>query len=174
MSYPVSGACKGIGRRATPWITPLVPHGISRSFLTAPRSSASPRPANPRRHLEAAEALGADVAHRRADDAGEILADRITWFMQRLKVPNGSGPIGYTIANIPARGRDAPQPSGDEALATAAGPEELAACLSARCRVVGDGLRAPGTVTNGRRLVSRPAVRAPPRGLPDLLGDAGV
>jgi hydroxyacid-oxoacid transhydrogenase len=78
-----------------------VPHGIS-VILNAPPVFRFTASANPRRHLEAAEALGADVAHQRADDAGEILADRITWFMQRLKVPNGLWAIGYTIANIPA------------------------------------------------------------------------
>ena len=35
------------------------------------------------------QALGADVSRCQAEDAGRILADRITWFMQRLKTPNG-------------------------------------------------------------------------------------
>jgi hydroxyacid-oxoacid transhydrogenase len=30
-----------------------------------------------------------------------VLADRITWFMQRLKVPNGLAAVGYTSADIP-------------------------------------------------------------------------
>ena len=31
-----------------------------------------------------------------------MLADRITWFMQQLKTPNGLKAIGYTSADIPA------------------------------------------------------------------------
>ena len=34
--------------------------------------------------------------------AGTILADRITWFMERLRVPNGLKAVGYTSADIPA------------------------------------------------------------------------
>jgi hydroxyacid-oxoacid transhydrogenase len=30
------------------------------------------------------------------------LADRITWFMQRLQMPNGLRAIGYSPADIPA------------------------------------------------------------------------
>jgi hydroxyacid-oxoacid transhydrogenase len=41
-----------------------------------------------------------DGAHTR--DAGKILADRITWFMQRLQTPNGLRAIGYTSSDIPA------------------------------------------------------------------------
>jgi hydroxyacid-oxoacid transhydrogenase len=30
-----------------------------------------------------------------------VLADRITWFMQRLKIPNGLAAIGYGVEDIP-------------------------------------------------------------------------
>ena len=39
---------------------------------------------------------------RDPQDAGKILADRITWFMQRLKMPNGLRAIGYSSSDIPA------------------------------------------------------------------------
>jgi hydroxyacid-oxoacid transhydrogenase len=58
--------------------------------------------ANPNRHLEAAAALGVDVSECQPQDAGKILADRITWFMQRLNVPNGLRAVGYTSSDIPA------------------------------------------------------------------------
>src|SRR5205823_4981087 len=58
--------------------------------------------ANPRRHLLAAEALGADITRARAGDAGTILSDRIVWFMQRLRIPNGLRAIGYSSSDIPA------------------------------------------------------------------------
>jgi hydroxyacid-oxoacid transhydrogenase len=125
MSYPVSGRVQGYRAPGYAVDHPLVPHGIS-VILNAPAVFRFTAPANPRRHLEAAEALGADVAHRRADDAGEILADRITWFMQRLQMPNGLLGHSYTIANVPApRGRDTPAASGNEASPRPAGPEEL-------------------------------------------------
>ncbi len=101
MSYPVSGNVKDY--RAPGYVTDhaLVPHGVS-VILNAPAVFRFTASANPKRHLQAAEALGADVSHARRDDAGKVLADRITWFMQRLNVPNGLRAIGYTPADIPA------------------------------------------------------------------------
>ena len=58
--------------------------------------------ANPDRHLQAAEALGAKVSGVKKEDAGRVLADRITWFMRELKVPNGLKAVGYSSADIPA------------------------------------------------------------------------
>ena len=101
MSYPVSGNVKSY--RAPGYVTdhPLVPHGVS-VILNAPAVFRFTASANPVRHLQAAEALGADVSSARTDDAGKVLADRITWYMQRLKMPNGLSAIGYSSADIPA------------------------------------------------------------------------
>lgn len=101
MSYPVSGHVKSY--RAPGYVTdhPLVPHGVS-VILNAPAVFRFTASANPPRHLHAAEALGADVSRARAEDAGKILADRITWYMQRLNIPNGLRAIGYSSADIPA------------------------------------------------------------------------
>ena len=101
MSYPVAGSVRSY--RAPGYVTdhPLVPHGLS-VILNAPAVFRFTAASSPQRHLQAAEALGADVAHVRADDAGRALADRITWFMQRLGVPNGLGAVGYTSSDIPA------------------------------------------------------------------------
>ena len=51
--------------------------------------------------MEAAQALGVDVSRCKKEDAGRILAEQITWFMQRLKTPNGLREIGYTSGDIP-------------------------------------------------------------------------
>ena len=61
-----------------------------------------PAQACPDRHLIAAGILGADVSRAREEDAGKILSDRLVWYMQRLKVPNGLRSVGYTRADIPA------------------------------------------------------------------------
>ncbi len=100
MSYPVSGLVKDYRAPGYDAAHPLVPHGMS-VILNAPAVFRFTAPANPGRHLEAAAALGAKVDGVRDADAGRVLADRILWFMQRLKVPNGLAAVGYTTADIP-------------------------------------------------------------------------
>jgi hydroxyacid-oxoacid transhydrogenase len=127
MSYPVSGNVKSY--RAPGYVTdhPLVPHGIS-VILNAPAVFRFTACANPARHLQAAEALGAEVTGVRAEDAGKILADRLTWFMQRLKTPNGLRAIGYSSSDIPALVEGTlPQHRVTKLSPRAAGPDELAA-----------------------------------------------
>jgi hydroxyacid-oxoacid transhydrogenase len=99
MSYPVSGHVKTY--RAPGYATghPIVPHGIS-VILNAPAVFRFTSSANPERHLEAAQALGADVTGVKKEDAGKVLADRITWFMRELKVPNGLKAVGYSSSDI--------------------------------------------------------------------------
>lgn len=100
MSYPVSGKVRRYRPDGYPGDEPLVPHGMS-VILNAPAAFRFTAPANPRRHLEAAAALGADVSRTSDADAGRVLADRITWFMDRLGMPKGLRAIGYDIADIP-------------------------------------------------------------------------
>ena len=125
MSYPVSG---GVRRYRAPGYDvdhPLVPHGVS-VILNAPPVFRFTAESHPNRHLQAAEALGADVSRARAADAGEILADRITWFMQRLRTPNGLRAIGYTSSDIPALVEGTlPQHRVTKLSPRPAGPEEL-------------------------------------------------
>jgi hydroxyacid-oxoacid transhydrogenase len=101
MSYPVSGNVKSYRAPGYDADHPLVPHGFS-VVLNAPAVFRFTGPSNPERHLEAAAALGADVSRCRNEDAGRVLADRITWFMQRLKTPNGLREVGYSSSDIPA------------------------------------------------------------------------
>jgi hydroxyacid-oxoacid transhydrogenase len=127
MSYPVSGNVKSY--RAPGYVTDhaLVPHGIS-VILNAPAVFRFTASANPGRHLQVAEALGADVMGARAEDAGKILADRLTWFMQRLNTPNGLRAIGYTSSDIPALVEGTlPQHRVTKLSPRPAGPDELAA-----------------------------------------------
>jgi hydroxyacid-oxoacid transhydrogenase len=101
MSYPVSGHVKTYRAPGYAADHPLVPHGMS-VILNAPAVFRFTAAANPQRHLEAAAALGCDVSGAVAADAGRILSDRLVWFMQRLKMPNGLAAIGYSEADIPA------------------------------------------------------------------------
>jgi hydroxyacid-oxoacid transhydrogenase len=56
----------------------------------------------PERHLKAAEALGADVADRTADEGGAILADRVIDLMRICFMPNGLMGVGYNEEDLPA------------------------------------------------------------------------
>ena len=127
MSYPVSGNVQQLRRPGYTTDHPLVPHGFS-VILNAPAVFRFTASANPSRHLQAAEALGVDVSRSRAADAGQILADRITWFMQRLHMPNGLRAIGYSSADIPALVEGTlPQHRVTKLSPRPAGPDELAA-----------------------------------------------
>ena len=61
-------------------------------------------------------------------DAGRMLADRITWFMQQLHTPNGLKAIGYSSSDIPALVEGTlPQHRVTKLSPRPAGPEDLAA-----------------------------------------------
>jgi hydroxyacid-oxoacid transhydrogenase len=125
MSYPVSGNVKSYRAPGYDADHPLVPHGIS-VILNAPAVFRFTAAASPERHLQTAEALGADISHARAEDAGKILADRLVWYMQRLRTPNGLSAIGYTSADIPALVEGTlPQHRVTKLSPRPAGPEEL-------------------------------------------------
>jgi hydroxyacid-oxoacid transhydrogenase len=127
MSYPVSGNVKSYTAPGYAADHPIVPHGMS-VILNAPAVFRFTASANAARHLEAADALGADVSGVKAADAGKVLADRITWFMQRLRMPNGLKAIGYSSSDIPALVEGtlpqhrvtklSPRPAGADELAT--------------------------------------------------------
>ena len=126
MSYPVSGMVKSYLADGYPDDHPLVPHGYS-VVLNAPAVFRFTASANPQRHLQAAAALGADVSAARAEDAGKVLADRITWFIQRLRLPNGLRALGYTSSDIPALVEGTlPQHRVTKLSPRPAGPDELA------------------------------------------------
>jgi hydroxyacid-oxoacid transhydrogenase len=100
MAYPVAGGVKSYRAPGYPADHALVPHGFS-VIVNAPAVFRYTASASFERHLAAAEALGADVSRCKKEDAGHVLADRITWFMQRLKAPENLRAVGYTSADIP-------------------------------------------------------------------------
>jgi hydroxyacid-oxoacid transhydrogenase len=126
MSYPVSGHVKNYMAPGYASDHPMVPHGIS-VILNAPAVFRYTAQANPDRHLEAAEALGANVTGVTREDAGRVLADRITWFMRELKVPNGLKAVGYSSSDIPALVEGTlPQHRVTKLSPRPAGPDDLA------------------------------------------------
>ena len=100
MSYPVSGMVRDYHPEGYPEDHPMVPHGMA-VVLNAPAAFRFTAPGCPERHLQAAEAIGADVSGAGLEDAGEILAARIVEIMKRVHIPNGLGGVGYTPDDIP-------------------------------------------------------------------------
>jgi len=126
MSYPVSGNVKNYRAPGYSSDHPLVPHGIS-VILNAPAVFRFTGSSRPQRHLDAAQALGADTTRANLEDAGKVLADRIIWFMHRIKTPNGLRAIGYSSSDIPALVEGTlPQHRVTKLSPRAAGPQELA------------------------------------------------
>ncbi len=101
MSYPVAGNIKDYYPPGYTTDHAFVPHGVS-VILNAPAVFRFTAPAAPQRHLDAAAALGASTARVRLEDAGSVLAARITWFMQQLGLPKGLAALGYQPRDIPA------------------------------------------------------------------------
>lgn len=126
MSYPVSGMVRAFQPAGYAIDHPIVPHGMS-VILNAPAVFRYTAQACPERHLQAAEALGAPVARTSRHDAGKVLADCITAFMQRLGMPNGLRAIGYSNSDIPSLVEGTlPQHRVTKLSPRPAGPEELA------------------------------------------------
>lgn len=109
----------------------MVPHGMS-VILNAPAVFRFTASASPARHLQAAEALGATVTSVNQADAGKVLSERIIWFMERLRVPNGLRAIGYGTADIPTLvAGTLPQHRVTKLSPRPAGPDELAGLFEA-------------------------------------------
>ncbi len=100
MSYPVSGMVREY--IAPDYISehPIIPHGISVA-LNAPAVFRFTGPSNPKRHMQAAEALGADSRGIKESEGGELLADIMIGYFKRFNIPNGLKDVGYNEADIP-------------------------------------------------------------------------
>ncbi len=125
MSYPVSGMVRNYRPEGYRVDHPLIPHGIS-VILNAPAVARFTGEACPQRHLHAAGLLGADTSRAKTEDAGRILSDQITSFMERLKVPNGLRAVGYSAEDIAALVKGTlPQHRVTKLSPRPAGPEDL-------------------------------------------------
>jgi len=101
MSYSVAGLVRDFYPPGYPDDHPMCPHGMS-VIVNAPAAFRFTASACPQRHIEGAELLGAEVRGATAEDAGEVIAARLTELMRATAMPNGVGGVGYGEADIDA------------------------------------------------------------------------
>jgi hydroxyacid-oxoacid transhydrogenase len=101
MAYAVAGLAEHYHAPGYPDGAPLVPHGMA-VIINTPAVCRFTAAGCPERHLIAAGALGADVCSAGTDDAGEVLAARITELMRATNMPNGLAGLGYTSSDLEA------------------------------------------------------------------------
>jgi hydroxyacid-oxoacid transhydrogenase len=100
MSYPVSGMVRDYVPEGYSPDHPIIPHGMS-VILNAPAVFRFTAPANPERHLYAAQLMGVDVSDADLQDPGELLASAIVDLMRRTGIPNGLSAVGYGPDDVP-------------------------------------------------------------------------
>jgi hydroxyacid-oxoacid transhydrogenase len=100
MSYPVSGIVRDYVPEGYGPDHPIIPHGMS-VILNAPAVFRFTAPANPERHLYAAQLMGVDISDADLQDAGELLASAIVDLMRRTGIPNGLSAVGYGPDDVP-------------------------------------------------------------------------
>jgi hydroxyacid-oxoacid transhydrogenase len=101
MAYAVAGQVRGFHPDGYPGSEPLVPHGMA-VILNAPSVFRTTAPTGPRRHLEAADLIGADISDADGDDAGAVLSEGLVRIMRAVDMPNGLSAVGYSEADSTA------------------------------------------------------------------------
>lgn len=97
-AYPIAGRVKDFRPRDYPQDEPMVPHGMAVA-LTAPEAFRFTFPADPERHLRAAELLA--PGDDRPDDPAEALPAVLVALMHDIGIPNGIGGVGYDEGDVP-------------------------------------------------------------------------
>ena len=100
MSYPVSGMVRDYIPEGYVSDHPIVPHGMA-VVLNAPAVFRFTAPADPARHLYAAQLMGVDTTGAEPADAGELLSQEIVALMRKAGMPNGLRAVGFTLADVP-------------------------------------------------------------------------
>jgi alcohol dehydrogenase class IV len=104
LSYAVSGLARDFHVAGYPEGKTLVPHGMAVA-LNNPSVWRYTAGTAPRRHVEAASALGADVRDvnsENGEEAGEALASRVIELMRAARMPNGLHDLGFSERDVDA------------------------------------------------------------------------
>lgn len=101
MSYGVTHLMSEITTKDYAVESPFVPHGLS-VVVNAPAICRYMADAAPQRHLQAARYLGAELKDAAADDAGEIISNRIIDLMKATSAPNGLSGVGFDHSDVKA------------------------------------------------------------------------
>jgi alcohol dehydrogenase class IV len=94
-AYPIAGQVRDFHPAGYPGDEPLIPHGMAVA-LTAPEAFRFTFPADPARHLAAAELLAGPST---VDEPGDRLPAALTALMRDVGLPNGLAEVGYTTAD---------------------------------------------------------------------------
>ncbi|CAH0724679.1 unnamed protein product, partial [Brenthis ino] len=100
LAYPIAGNVKQYAPEDY-GSDPIIPHGLAVT-VTAPAVFRFTSASDPEKHLEAAQLLGSDITGKKQEDSGEVLADIIIKYMDRLGMENGLSAFGYTREDIPS------------------------------------------------------------------------
>lgn len=101
MSYPISGNNPAAYQHGGYAIShPLIPHGVSVA-VSAPAVFRFTAPADPDRHLVAAEAFGVDTTNVKRENAGEVLAEALQRFLDDFgDQPRGLRGLGFGPGDV--------------------------------------------------------------------------
>lgn len=100
MSYPISGQNPGYKHPGYVTDKPIIPHGVSVA-VTSPSVFRFTAASNPDRHLAAAEAFGVDISNVKRESAGEVLAEALLKFLNKLgDQPRGLKALGFKSEHL--------------------------------------------------------------------------
>ncbi len=103
-AYPIAGGVRDFHPAGYPAGQPLVPHGMAVA-LTAPEALRFTFPADPARHLAAADMLAPAVGSTAdsvssVDDPADRLPSILRALMREIGIPNGIGAVGYRDGDV--------------------------------------------------------------------------
>ena len=89
LSYPISGLNQKYIHPGYDSNHKIIPHGIS-VVVSSPAVFKFTSKSDPDRHIHAAKLFGANTTNTRREDAGQVLADGISFFILLLSPPQQS------------------------------------------------------------------------------------